>query len=610
MNHAPYAKLLPAPALVAALLAAAPPSAAQPAAAGAAAPATSGAPVADGPLAALLRDYSAWAEEPPRLEAPAGTDPRYKKRLEDVSEARYHAEALALEAFRARLSAIDRTGLAPGAAIDAAILERRLRDRLAEIRFRSFEMPIGSREGFHFDIVTFADSQPFDRVEQYDEYIARLQSLREHARQRIAAMRAGLAAGRTLPREVLAGYEQTIAPIASADPAANELARPFDRIPASFSEADRARIRADGIAALRDAAAPGLAEFLEFMKSEYIPRARASLGVTALPDGEAFYRHRIRMHTTLELEPREVHAIGLAEVARLRAAMLAAARRAGHTGSLAEFVDMLRREPRFYTASPDEYLAAVSLWAKRMDGALPRLFGRLPGTPYGVRAMAPRVAPRMSAGYYDHGEADGSKGGQVNINTSDLAARPLYVAPVLAYHEGAPGHHLQIMLARENRELSAFRQKLGITAFTEGWALYAEHLGVDAGLPEDPYQEFGRLTYEIWRAVRLVVDSGVHALGWSRQRAISYMAENTGFKLGPATAEVDRHITEAGQGLAYTPGMLKIRELRAKAEARLGRAFDLRQFHDAVLKNGSLPLDLMQREVEAWIEATAARAAS
>jgi uncharacterized protein (DUF885 family) len=301
--------------------------------------------------------------------------------------------------------------------------------------------------------------------------------------------------------------------------------------------------------------------------------------------------------------------MGLREVDRLRLAMQAVARRAGFAGTLPEFVEFLRREPRFYAASSDDYLRAVALWAKRMDGALPRLFARLPRTPYGVRAMPPRVAPRMSAGYYDHGEADGTKGGYVNINTSDLPARPLYVAPVLAFHEGAPGHHLQIMLARENEQLSDFRRKLGITAFGEGWGLYAEQLGADAGLEEDPYQEFGRLTYEIWRAVRLVVDSGVHALGWSRQQAIDYMAENTGFKLGPATAEVDRHITEAGQGLAYTPGMLKIRELRHKAEQRLGRAFDLRQFHDAVLRNGALPLDLMQQQVEAWLEAEVARLA-
>ncbi len=559
-------------------------------------------------LGKLLAEVAAWSEKPPLLALPEGVDKRYAKRLEDVSARRFRDEEAWLSDAGVRLAAIDRRGFTPAQTLDALILERQLRDRLAELRFRAFEVPIGSREGFHFAMATLADQYAFDRVEQYDEYVAKLQSFREHTAQRIAAMRAGLASGRTLPRDLLAGYEQTIAPHVVDDPERSELARPFSRIPAALPEADRERLRRDGLAAIRDSVVPGFRDFLEFMRGEYIPRARTTLGVTALPDGAAFYRHRIRMHTSLELTPEEVHQTGLREVARLREAMQAAARRAGFAGTFPEFVDHLRSEPRFYAGTSDEYLRAVALWAKRMDGALPRLFAPLPRTPYGIRAMSPRTAPRMSAGYYDHGEADGSKGGYVNINTSDLPARPLYVAPVLAFHEGAPGHHLQIMLARENEGLSEFRRKLGITAFTEGWALYAEQLGADAGLEEDPYEEFGRLTYEIWRAVRLVVDSGVHALGWSRQQAIAYMAENTGFKPGPATAEVDRHITEAGQGLAYTPGMLKIRELRKKAEQRLGRSFDLRQFHDAVLRNGALPLDLMEREVEAWLETAAAQA--
>ncbi len=566
--------------------------------------ALSSAAEAEAALPRLLADVAAFGENPPLLPVPAGVDSRYSKRLEDVSARRFREDERSLSAFAERLRAIDPQGLTRMEKADALILERRLRDRLEELRFRSFEIPIGSREGFHFAMATLPDRQSFDRVEQYDEYIAKLQSFREHTSQQIAAMRAGLASGRTLPRDVLEGYEQTLAPHVVDDPGRSELAWPFSRTPASFPDADRERIQRDGPAAIRDSAIPGFRDFLDFMRREYIPRARTTLGVTALPDGAAFYRHRIRMHTTLDLTPEQVHAMGLREVARLRLAMQAVARRAGFSGTLHEFVEFLRTDPRFYASTSEDYLRAVALSAKRMDGALPRLFLRLPRTPYGIRGMPARVAPRLSAGYYDHGEADGTKAGYVNVNTSDLPARPLYVAPVLAFHEGVPGHHLQIMLARENEKLSEFRRKLGITAFTEGWALYAEQLGPEAGLDEDPYEEFGRLTYEIWRAVRLAVDSGVHALGWSRQQAIDYMAENTGFKLGPATAEVDRHITEAGQGLAYTPGTLKIRELRRKAEERLGRAFDLRAFHDAVLRNGALPLDLMEREVEAWLAET------
>jgi uncharacterized protein (DUF885 family) len=572
-------------------------------------PAAAAEPEAGVALQKLLAEAAALREKPPLLPVPAGVDSRYSKRLEDVGPERWRAEERSLGGIAERLRAIDVSGLTRGQALDATILERRLRDQLAELRFRSFEIPVGSREGFHFAMATLPEAHAFDRVEQYEEYVAKLQSFREHAAQRIAAMRDGLAAGRTLPREVLAGYDQAIASQIVDDPERSPLARPLASIPAAFPAAERERLRRDGLAAIRDSAIPGFRAFADFLRREYVPAARSSLALTALPDGAAFYRHRIRMHTTLELTPEAVHAMGLDEVARLRGEMLAAARRAGFSGTLAEFVERLRGDGRLYAGSSEQYLAAVALWAKRMDGALPRLFARLPRTPYGIRAMSPLVAPRMSAGYYDHGEADGSSGGHVNINTSDLPARPLYVAPVLAFHEGAPGHHLQIMLARENEGLSEFRRTLGITAFGEGWALYAEQLGADAGLEEDPYQEFGRLTYEIWRAVRLVVDSGVHAFGWSREQAIRYMADNTGFKLGPATAEVDRHITEAGQGLAYTPGLLRIRALRRQAEARLGAAFDLRQFHDAVLRNGALPLDLLQQEVEAWLEAEVARLA-
>jgi len=374
-------------------------------------------------------------------------------------------------------------------------------------------------------------------------------------------------------------------------------------VPDRFSAEDTERIRRDGAAALRDSVMPALQEFLEFLRREYIPGAPTTMGLSAMPEGEAFYRHRIRMHTTLELSPREVHDTGLREVARLRAEMEQVKARAGFTGTLAEFMRFLQTDPKFRVSTEEQYLQAVAMAAKRMDGELPKLFSHLPRTPFGVRAMPAHIAIRQSAGYYDRGAANGTSAGWVNINTSDLAARPLYVVEALTFHEGAPGHHLQIMRTQESTTLSPFRKGLGITVFTEGWGLYAERLGRDVGFYTDPYSDFGRLTYEIWRAVRLVVDSGVHAFGWTRERAIAYMAENTGFQRGPATAETDRHITEAGQGLAYTFGLLKILDLRAKAEAALGDRFDLRAFHEAILANGPLPLDILDREVTAWIDA-------
>ena len=550
----------------------------------------------------LLQEVSAFRGRGFTLPLPDGVLARYSRRMEDVSEERFTAEATALSAFAARLATIDRVALPPAIQIDAEILHRQLRDRINEIRFRAFEIPIGSREGFHFNLPALPDRFAFTTVGQFDNYIAQLQSWQAHTQQRIAAMRRGLASGRTMPRQLLEGYDAPVAAQIVDNVTTSVLFAPFSRIPVTFSEDDRARIVRDGTAALQTSVMPGLREFLEFLRREYRPGARTTLGLRDMPEGEAFYQHRIRMHTTLELSPREVHDTGLREVARLRAEMEAVKTRAGFTGSLAEFMAFLQTGRRFVAPTEEDYLKAVSYAAKRMDGELPRLFHQLPRAPYGIRAIPERIALRQSAGYYDSGAADGSRAGWVNINTSDLPARPLYVAEALAFHEGVPGHHLQIMRTQENTSLSGFRRGLGITVFNEGWGLYAERLGKDVGFYTDPYSDFGRLTYEIWRAVRLVVDSGVHAFGWTREQAITYMAANTGFQAGPATAETDRHITEAGQGLAYTFGMLKILDLRAKAEAHLGTRFDIRDFHEAILKQGPLPLDLLEREVLAWLK--------
>ncbi len=559
-------------------------------------------------FALLLKDVQAFRSAGFTLPRPEGVPERYAGRMADVSPERYEREAAALAAFAARLDAIDRAALPPATQIDADILFRQLRDRLEEIRFRAHEVPIGSREGFHFDLPAWPDRSTFTTVVDYDSYIARLQSFRQHTAQQIANMRAGLKAGRTMPRALLlsnGGYDQPVAAQIVDDVKASPLYGPFARVPTLFSEDDRARIQRDGEAALRDSVMPGLGDFLTFLRQEYIPGGRTTLGIDAFPDGKAFYQHRIRMHTTLDLTPKKVHDIGLREVARLRAEMEQVQERAGFTGTLADFMKFLQTDPRFRVESEEEYLKAVALAAKRMDGELPKLFINLPRAPYGVRAIPASVAIRMSAGYYDAGAADGSRAGWMNINTSDITARPLYVVEALAFHEGAPGHHLQIMRVQENTELSAFRRNAGITVFTEGWGLYAEKLGRDVGFYQDPYSDFGRLTYEIWRAVRLVVDSGVHAFGWTREQAIAYMGDNTGFQIGPSTAETDRHITEAGQGLAYTFGLLKIVDLRARAEAKLGSRFDIREFHDVILRNGPLPLDVLEREVTAWIDRVA-----
>jgi uncharacterized protein (DUF885 family) len=556
-------------------------------------------------LAALITDVARSREARHPLPLPAGADPRYRDRLPIVSEQLVDDQTRELSGFLERLGSIDRTALAPAEQVDADILERQLRHGLEENRFRTHLMPLGSRTGFHIGFAGLPDRRVLGSVADGDDYVAKLASFQEHTRQQIARLRLGIEAGLTTPREVLEGYDATIRPYLVDDERQSVFYRPLTSLPASIPAADRARLLTDGARAIRESVIPGYREFLQFITREYLPAARTTIGFSALPGGRELYQARIRWYTTLPLSPDEVHRIGQNEVTRIRGEMEAIRREVGFGGTLQAFIEALRTDPRFYVASPEQYLAAVALAAKRMDGQLPRLFADLPRTPYGIRAMPDAIAPRESAGYYDGGDP-GRQGGFVNVNTSDLSHRPLYVTESLAFHEGVPGHHLQIMLARELPGVSDFRRDSGITAFVEGWALYAERLGREVGLSTDPYSRFGLAVYEIWRAVRLVVDTGMHALGWTRRQAIDFMMANTGFSGQQATAEVNRHVTEAGQGLAYTVGLLKIVELRREAERTLGARFDLRAFHSAVLGGGAVPLEQLERQVRAWVAARAA----
>ena len=541
------------------------------------------------------------------LPVPTGTNPRYTARFDAVRLDDFATELRALERVERQFQSLDRNRFNRSDSLDAEILALRLRDRIAELRYRGYLLPLGSRSGFHFNFAGLPESARFATVADYDRYIARMQSFRTHTEQQIALMREGIRTGMTMPRAVLEGYERTAAMHVATDPASSAFARPLMQLPASFSVEDRARITRDGMEAIRNSVIPGFAMFARFLEAEYIPASRTSLGVAALPDGRAYYEHRVRMYTTLDITPEQVHEIGVENVVRMRKEMDAIRAEVGFQGDHAAFVEHLRLDPRFTVATESEYLALVSHASKLMDGNLPQLFSRLPVTPYGVRPMPAHVAPRQSAGYYDRGDANGTRAGWVNINTSLLPSRPTWAARALAFHEGVPGHHLQIMLTQERAGLSSL-QRGGVTVFVEGWGLYAEKLGLDVGLYDDPYDRFGMWSYQIWRACRLVVDTGMHALGWSRERAIAYMAENTGMTIEAVTAEIDRHITEPGQGLAYTMGELEITELRRQAEQRLGARFDIRAFHEAVLENGAVPLPILRREVTQWIERIASQA--
>ena len=376
---------------------------------------------------------------------------------------------------------------------------------------------------------------------------------------------------------------------------------PFEKFPASIPASEHERLRAAGRAAVTGGAIAGYRELLEFFQKEYMPKARTTLGASELPNGRAYYALKIRQFTTLDLTPEEIHKIGLAEVERISAEMNSVMKSVGFTGDFAAFLQFLRTDPRFYAKTPEELLEKASRIAKRIDGKLPSLFKTLPRLPYTVEPVPAEIAPKYTSGRYVPPAEGSTQPGIYWVNTYMLQSRPLYNLTALTLHESVPGHHLQGALSRELGDVPQFRRFTYLSAFGEGWGLYCEWLGVEAGMYDDPYSNFGRLTYEMWRACRLVVDTGIHAMGWTRQQAIDYMATRTALPLHEVETEIDRYISWPGQALAYKLGELKIKELRKRAEQALGTRFDVRQFHDVVLGSGSLPLNVLEENVDRWI---------
>jgi uncharacterized protein (DUF885 family) len=507
----------------------------------------------------------------------------------------------------ARLQAIPRDSLPAGERIHYDIFGRQLRQGIEEVELGLHLIPITNREGFHTFFPQLADNVPLNNTEDYESYIARLNAFRGWVGQHVALMREGMSTGMTLPRGSLIGIEETIQPHIVADPAQSLLWAPFKEFPAGVPEADRARLAAAGRQAIEQSVVPGYRDFLQFINTEYIPGARHTIGASELPNGRAIYAQRVRAYTTLDVTPDQVHETGLREVARIRAQMDSLMRVTGFTGSFAEFIQFLRTDPRFYVSTPEALMERTSLVLKRMDGELPRLFTRLPRMPYGIKAIPDYIAPRTTTAYYSRPAGDGTRAGTYWVNTYDLRSRPTYEIEALSFHEAVPGHHLQIALAQELGDLPNFRRYGNFTAFVEGWALYAEQLGYDVGFYTDPYSRFGQLTYEMWRACRLVVDTGMHWKGWTRQQAIDFMSENSALTVLNITNEVDRYIAWPGQALAYKTGQMKISELRGEAQRALGPRFDLRRFHDVVLGSGSVPLTVLEASVREWIAAEQGR---
>jgi uncharacterized protein (DUF885 family) len=557
------------------------------------------------PAAAALRrileeDWEARLREDPLLASSTG-DHRYDDRLPSVAPADLDRAADRKRDTLRRLQAVDRAALGTQDRISYDMLVRDLRDDVADHEFGAWRLPINADSGFHTGLVQLARSTTLASVRDYESYIARLRDFPRYVGQHVANMRQGLAAGFTLPRVVLEGYDVTIRTHVVDDVAQSVFYAPFKSFPPGVPEADRARLEAAGRAAVRDGAIAAYRAFLDFMTGEYVPKARASIAAADLPRGREYYAERVRHFTTLDVTPEEVHRTGLAEVERIRREMDEVIRQTGFQGDFAAFLAFLRTDPRFYAKTPEELLRQASFIAKRMDGKLPALFGRLPRLPYGVEPVPPHLAPKYTGGRYVPAPVGGTRAGTYWVNTYALESRPLYVLEALTLHEAVPGHHLQIALQQELAEVPPFRRAEGVGAFVEGWGLYSERLGLEAGFYQDPYSNFGRLTYEMWRACRLVVDTGMHALGWSRERAMEFMAARTALSLHEVRTETDRYIAWPGQALGYKMGEIKIRELRRMAEAELGPRFDLRAFHDAVLASGPVPLPVLEEQVRAHV---------
>jgi uncharacterized protein (DUF885 family) len=491
------------------------------------------------------------------------------------------------------LDAIAPKDLSADNRINLAVYRPQVENLAAEVRFRSYEMPFNSDSQFWSDLA-FMARRPLKDARAARNYIARLDDVPRYFQENVANMRAGIARGFSVPRAVLDGRDASIAAYAKGEDAADSpFYAPFKSLPASIPADEQERLRAEARRAISAHVVPAYASLLAFFRDEYVPGARKTLAAEAMPGGKAWYRQQIREYTTLDLDPEEIHRIGLAEVARIDAQMQATMRETGFEGDFPAFLEFLRSDPRFYAKTPEELLMRAAWIAKQVDAKLGRYFGLLPRGRFGIEPVPSAIAPFWTAG---RGSAH-----TYWVNTYDLPSRPLYNLPALTLHESAPGHALQGELAEEQKGMPPFRSKSYISAYGEGWALYCEKLGKEMGIYQTPYEEFGRETYEMWRAARLVIDTGIHHKGWSRAQAIDYLASHTALSRHEVETEVDRYISWPGQALSYKLGEMKILELRARAAKALGPRFDLAAFHDAVLAEGSVPLPVLEQQVEAWV---------
>lgn len=524
-------------------------------------------------------------------------------RLPDMSAEALAKRATEQQAWLAQLEQVDVTALSRQNQINHRMITYRLKNEIDSYTYNEHYMPLNAEGGFHSNLGFMVRNASFRSFADYQNYIARLQDIPRYMEQQTGWLKVGMAEGYTQPKAAMQGFEESIAAFIAQNPHESLFYQPFTGTPPNFVTAEQWReLQQQAAKIIDEAVVPAYQAYFDFMVMEYLPNCRDSVGASELPNGLEYYQNRIRHFTTLDLTPAQIHQRGLAEVQRIRNEMAVVIEKTGFKGSFEEFTDFLRTDPQFYPKTDAELLKEASYIAKKADGELPKFFKLLPRQPYGIAPVPAEIAPKYTTGRYA-GTNRSDRASFYWVNTYALERRPLYQLEALTLHEAVPGHHLQGALAREMENLPDYRRYTYISAFGEGWGLYAEWLGQEMGFYQDPYSDFGRLSYEMWRAARLVVDTGMHAMGWTREQAMEFMAANTALSLHNVRTEIDRYITWPGQALSYKLGEMLIRQLRQEAQEALGGNFDLREFHYVVLKNGSIPLDVLEQEVRDWIDA-------
>jgi uncharacterized protein (DUF885 family) len=484
--------------------------------------------------------------------------------------------------------------------VNLDLLKYSIEDGVYSYPFKAYLNPILADEGFHTGLASMG-SEVLSSKKEFEDYIKRLKDIPRFVEENLALMREGLKLGICQPRSILDGYENTYVQHIVDSIDKSVFYRPFLKRPFAIPEEDWRKITEEGKSAVKQYAIEGFKKIKQFFDTEYLPKTRTTIGVSNFPNGLAYYKELVHHYTTTDLSYDEIYELGLQEVTRINDEMQNVMYKLKFSGTLQEFIAYLRTDPKFYATTSEQLLKEASYIAKKADGMLPRFFGKLPRQPYGVEPVPEDLAPTYTAGRYSGAPINSKRAGHYWVNTYDLKSRPLYALESLTLHEAVPGHHLQIALTQELDSLPSFRRNLYVNVFGEGWGLYCEYLGIEMGFYKDPYSYFGRLTYDMWRACRLVIDVGLHAKGWTREQAVKYLADNTALSLHEVNTEINRYISWPGQALAYKMGELKIKELRKRAEDKLKDKFDIRAFHDLLLSQGTVTLKILEQMVERWI---------